>query len=193
MFRPCGDEFLFQRWKRNQKIAGGYNAASDAFGVYLLAPSPEPPWKSAALRLSGVAKIAELAATLHLGQKSVSFYGSNMIRPPRWAAKTATASIHALWPAGAANAEDFKKKSFSALFFRSTFPPAGGKASPVQGEVSVPCHVQSPSQQADSPLCTRGPWRNAVTGPALVPPAGGKASPVQGEVSPVRRLVTEGL
>ena len=82
----------------------------------MLAPSPEPPWNSAAVRLSGVAKSAPLTATRLLGQKSVSFYGSYMIRPPRWAAKTAAVSIRRTAPAGAANADVQKKIFFSAPF-----------------------------------------------------------------------------
>ena len=60
VFRLCGGEFLFKRLKRNQKIAGGYNAASDALSVYLLAPyrrrglrilSPDTPYSVRAYSL----------------------------------------------------------------------------------------------------------------------------------------------
>ena len=102
---------------------------------------PEPPWKSAALRLSGIAKIAKLTATRHRGQKSVSFYGSNMIRPPRLAAKTAAVSIHVNWPAGAANTDDFKKIFFSA---RCSFVPR-----PARRRKSLPCARVGVIQSAD--------------------------------------------
>ena len=115
-FVPAGTSSFSGDGKGTKRSPGDTTQQVTDGAVYLLAPSPEPPGKSAELRLSGVAKIVKLTATLYLGQKFTLFYGSYMIRPPRWVAKTAAVSIHAKWPAGAANADDFKKRSFSALF-----------------------------------------------------------------------------
>ena len=145
----------------------------------MLVSSPEPPWKSAALRLSGAAKIAELTAAHLFGQKSVLFYGSNMIRPPRWAAKTAAVSIRRTAPAGAANA-DVQKEILRSAVFPSSRPAArkslpcarGGVTSPQTGDGRVVIYrsltlsqaeqlmqVTIPQPQAAAPFAQGGLWQ----------------------------------
>ena len=54
--------------------------------VFSMAPSPDPRFTGVVGGGQGFrsfAKSALLTATHHFGQKSVLFYGSNMIRPPR--------------------------------------------------------------------------------------------------------------
>ena len=80
-FRPCGDEFLFRRGKRNQKIAGE-NAENVPFSM---AFSPVPLFTEAAGGGWGfrwAVKSEKLTATHLLGQKFRTFYGGYMIRPP---------------------------------------------------------------------------------------------------------------